>query len=158
MRHPDKKPPHRRQHKTADQKGKRHSLYNAYSTIIGLFAFLLALRLLVAAAAAMPRITNVGDQLSISRALPGLRDGMMLAAREMPAAYADPGPACRLNIAKMAQSGGILTVMAVRPDGVVLSWAGGATAGADACRAPSGEVLLAEDDYAALLTSRTAKH
>jgi hypothetical protein len=151
MRHPDPKSPRRPCDKTGARKRKRLSLSDAYGTIIGLFALMLA-------AAAMPRIANVGDQLPISRALPGLRDGIMLPAREMAAAYAEPGPGCQLDIAKMARPGGILTVMAVRPDGMVLSWAGGATAASNACRAPSGEVLLAENDYAALLTSRTAKH
>jgi hypothetical protein len=158
MRHPDTKPPRRPCGKSLAQKRKIISPSDAYGTIIGLFALLLALRLLIAAAAAMPRIANVGDQLPISRALPGLRAGIVLPAREMPTAYAYPGAACRLDIAMMSQPGGILTVMAVRPDGMVLSWAGGATAAHDGCRAPSGEVLVSENDYAALLTSRAAKH
>jgi hypothetical protein len=136
-----------------------HASWNdAYGTLLGVLALLIALRLVVVAACAMPAVANVGDRVALSKAWPGVNRAAMLPARMMPTAFAAPGEACRLDIAKMAQAGGVLTVMAVRPDGVVLSWAGSGTSDGADCRSRSGEVLLPRNDYVSLLTSISAKH
>lgn len=90
---------------------------------------------------------QVGDRLRVSMA--GMTPGAALAsvpARVVANAWAPPGQACMLDEAVMLGHGGSLTVLAVRPDGVMLSWVGGVTAQARSCPAP-GDVLVTEADY-----------
>jgi len=58
----------------------------------------------------------------------------------------------------MSNPGGALTVMAVRADGVLLSWAGGATSTKADCRRANQPILISADDYEALLKTQFPKH
>jgi hypothetical protein len=64
--------------------------------------------------------------------------------------WAPPSRSCTLAVSVMEKSGGVMSVMAVRPDGVMLSWAGGATAsGVADCRS-NESILVANADYGRL--------
>jgi hypothetical protein len=56
----------------------------------------------------------------------------------------------------MRQPGGTLTVLAVRADGVMLSWVGGNTARVAPCPAP-GQFLVSAADYDALAQINVAR-
>jgi hypothetical protein len=104
-------------------------------------------------------VASVGDRVQVSAAAPIAVPDVVLPARGVASAFTKPGPACTLNITAMKQPGGVLSVVAVRPDGVVLSWAGGATAaGTQNCQMNDPEILLAQNDYAVLLNNRSKKH
>jgi hypothetical protein len=61
-----------------------------------------------------------------------------------------PGLACTLDVSVMARPGGAMTVMVTRPDGIMLSWAGGATVSRQAdCRSDE-QVLVTNADYECL--------
>jgi hypothetical protein len=160
MRHIKSKPPRRPRAKAADRHHHRAvALDGAYGTLLGLLAVLVLARLLVAACAAVPPVASVGDRVQVSAAAPIAVPDVVLPARGVASAFTKPGPACTLNITAMKQPGGVLSVVAVRPDGVVLSWAGGATAaGAQNCQMNDPEILLAQNDYAVLLNNRSKKH
>ena len=73
-------------------------------------------------------------------------------AREVASPWAKPGEACTLEIPIMSVKGGALSVLAVRKDGVMLSWAGGPTAtGAQACQSGAGGLLVPTADYNGLV-------
>jgi len=73
-------------------------------------------------------------------------------AREVASPWAKPGVACTLDILLMSHEGGALSILAVRPDGVMLSWAGGPTeTGAQACHAGEGGLLVPAADYSGLV-------
>jgi len=119
--------------------------------LVALLAFLIIARL--AAGAAAP-IAMPGDRIVYghqSWAAPPL----IVQAREVAGPWAKPGTACRLDVPAMARRPGALTVLAVRPDGVMLDWAGGAAAPAD-CR--DGTTLLVSDvDYTRLQHAQQPK-
>ncbi len=160
MRHIKSKPPRRPRVKTAARQHNRAVAPDgAYGTLLGLMAILVFARLLVAACATVPPLASVGDRVQVSAAAPIAVPDIVLPARGVASAFAKPGPACTLNIAAMKQPGGVLSVVAVRPDSVVLSWAGGATTfGPQNCRTNGAEVLLTQNDYAALLSKGSKKH
>ena len=160
MRHIKSKPPRRPRVKTAARHHHRAVAPDgAYGTLLGLMGILVFARLLVAACAAVPSLASVGDRVQVSAAAPIAVPDVVLPARGVTSAFAKPGPACKLNMAGMKKPGGVLSVVAVRPDGVVLSWAGGATAaGAQNCQMNGPEMLLAQNDYAALLAPKSKKH
>ncbi len=91
---------------------------------------------------------QVGDMLNLSPAAvaPGAVESAVQ-ARLVAGPWAKPGPVCALDESEMLKRGGVLTTMAVRPDGVMLAWNGGATAqGAAACPS-SSQFLVSRDDY-----------
>jgi hypothetical protein len=66
--------------------------------------------------------------------------------------WAKTGAACTLDVSLMAHEGGALSVLAVRKDGVMASWAGGPTAAAgESCQAGNGGLLIPAADYSGLL-------
>jgi hypothetical protein len=128
--------------------------------LIGLFAVLAAARIIIAIAASTSHIATVGDRLAVNPAsVSPVSRSLVVPARQVSDPWAPPGAACSLNLAAMQRPGGSLTVMAVRPDGVMLSWAGGATAsGAADCHAAGTPVLVADSGYSSLLMAQPAKH
>jgi hypothetical protein len=158
MPQPKPKPKRRPRQKPAARLFRFPALDHAYGTLLVLLTLLITARLLAAAFAAVPPVANVGDRLVLSQAWPGLRQSIVVPAHEMTNAFAAPGKACRLETVRMAREGGVLTVMAVRPHGVVLSWAGGRTAQDADCGAASGEVMISKNDYVTLLRPPTPKH
>jgi hypothetical protein len=80
-----------------------------------------------------------------------------VSARIVAGSWASPGRTCTLDVSVMKKPGGAVTVMAVRSDGVMLSWAGGATASSQAdCRA-NEQVLVTNADYERLQMARTPR-
>ena len=70
-----------------------------------------------------------------------------VSARIVASPQASAGASCTLDVSSMASPGGAMTVMATRPDGVMLSWAGGATASRQAnCRSDE-PVLVTNASY-----------
>ena len=67
-----------------------------------------------------------------------------LTARTLTSALAAPGQACAISEAALRQGGGSFSSLAIRPDGVVLVWAGAATAANAPC--PAGTNLLLTRD------------
>ncbi len=73
-------------------------------------------------------------------------------AHNLSDAFAAPGYACQLDIKYMARAGGSFAVLAVRADGVMLSWAGGPTAApGQACAGGETGILVSDADYRSLL-------
>jgi hypothetical protein len=76
-------------------------------------------------------------------------------ARVVAGPGASPGHPCTLDVSVMTKPGGAMTVMAVRPDGVVLSWAGGATASKQAGCQGNVQLLVANAGYQRLQMALT---
>ncbi len=117
-------------------------------------AFVTAARLISAAVAHPPPVAMPGDIIPIVRATSwmGQGAGAVVKARNLSTAFAAPGRACELDISHMARPGGSFTVLAVRHDGVMLSWAGGPTAApGQACAGGQTGVLVSDADYRSLL-------
>jgi len=91
---------------------------------------------------------QVGDMLKLSpAAVPPRAMASAVQARLVAGPLAKPGGVCVLDETVMLKPGGVLTTMAVRPDGVMLAWNGGATAqGAVACPS-SSQFLVSRNDY-----------
>lgn len=101
---------------------------------------------------------KMGDMLLVSKA--EIAPGASLAdvpAHLVAGPWAHKGQACTLDEAVMQAPGGTLTVLALRPDGVMLSWVGGATARENTCPAPA-QVLVSEADYNTLLQITVPRH
>jgi hypothetical protein len=100
---------------------------------------------------------QVGDMLRITTAATSPGAGLaMVPARLLTGPLAQPGQGCWLDEGMMRDPGGILTVLAVRSDGVMLSWVGGDTARVASCPAPS-QFLVSAADYNALAQIRVAR-
>jgi hypothetical protein len=120
----------------------------------GVFYCLAAAVVFCTAMAKTPLITGpapqVGDVLNITTTItaPGARLAMV-PARLLTGPWGHPGQGCWLDEDMMREPGGVLTVLAVRSDGVMLSWVGGDTARVASCPAP-GQFLVSAADYDAL--------
>jgi hypothetical protein len=111
-----------------------------------------ATRLVSAAVAHPPPVATPGDIVPISRVASWMSSVNHVNARNLSNAFAQPGSVCTLQIGRMARHGGDLTVLAVRPDGVMLSWAGGPTAApGEACAGGETGILVSDADYRSLL-------
>jgi hypothetical protein len=122
-----------------------------------ILATVLQLGALVRANAA--RMAAPGDVVQLGATAPWPPVADTIPARLLAAPWAEPGAACKLDVTFMRHPGGLLTVLALRPDGVMLDWAGGPTApGASGCDVQGGGVLIAEADYLALHASMRPRH
>lgn len=96
----------------------------------------------------------VGDQIVFRPGLaaaPGTAS--VISARVVTGPWAPPARSCRLNMPLITHHWGAFTVLAVRADGVMLSWAGGATAkGGNNC-APAHKLLVSNRGFVQLLSS-----
>lgn len=88
-----------------------------------------------------------GDRLAVpAGAIPSNGSGHSVAPPEQVTArllgnvLSQTGPACTLSESALRAQGGSFAVLATRPDGMVLSWAGGATAANAPC--PAGQPIL----------------
>jgi hypothetical protein len=123
-----------------------------FDTVLLGVTFVAAARLVSAAVAHPPPVAMPGDIIPIERAANWMGGVTMVKAHNLGDAFAAPGSACELNIRHMAKSGGSFTVLAVRADGVMLSWAGGPTAApGQACAGGQTGVLVSDADYRSLL-------
>jgi hypothetical protein len=108
------------------------------------------------------RITNSppapGDQLAVPATSIAGRGGAQpheVSARALDNVLAASGPACTLSGNTLRADGGSFAVLAQRPDGVVLSWAGAPTAASAPCPAAS-PLLVSSAAYQSLRDWRPA--
>jgi hypothetical protein len=114
--------------------------------------FVTAARLVSAAVAHPPPVATPGDMVPIEQAAGWMAGVDVVHAHNLRGVFAPPGRACELDIHRMAQTGGSFTVLAVRPDGVMLSWAGDPTAAPGrACAGGQTGILVSDEDYRSLL-------
>ena len=128
----------------------------AFTAFYGVAAAVLVVSAVAKTSMAGP-LPQVGDVLHITTA--ATAQGARLAlvpAKLLTGPWAQPGQGCWLNEAVMRAPGGTLTVLAVRADGVMLSWVGGDTAHVASCPAP-GQFLVSEADYQALTQISVAR-
>jgi hypothetical protein len=121
-----------------------------YFLLPGVLAVVIVMRLLIAASGSNA-VAQVGDILDFH----GVNASVVAATTAVPARlvagpWASPGHSCALNVSTMTNPGGAMTVMAVRADGVLLSWAGGATAKGNADCGSSQQILVTAPDYGRL--------
>jgi hypothetical protein len=134
-------------------------LGGAYTVLLALMTATIAAQLIASSLAAMPPLVTVGDRFALAPSpRPSAVNLPILAAAQIATPQAATGRACLLDLQKMLHPGGVFTVLAVRPDGVVLSWAGGQTAGNGAGCATTAPIFIAQNDYVALLNTRRLKH
>jgi len=152
--------PSRRPKVKAVRRPQPHNWFGgAYTVLLALMSATIAAQLIATSLAAMPRLVSVGDRLSIAPSPRPIAVNLpTIAAAQIATPQAALGHACVLDLQKMLHPGGVFTVLAVRPDGVVVSWAGGATAAQGAACAASAPIFIAQDDYATLLNTRRLKH
>lgn len=121
-----------------------------FTLFYGVAATVAVLSMLAKTPIASAASPQVGDVLHISTeaTAPGARLAMV-PARLLSGPWGHPGLACWLDESMMRQPGGTLTVLAVRSDGIMLSWVGGGTAHIASCPVP-GQFLVSVADYDAL--------
>jgi hypothetical protein len=155
LRYEDKPPKRRRKPTTkAMAQQNRAETLNRRARFAFTVFYGLAAAVIVGSAMAQTPMSGptpqVGDVLSITAA--ATAPGATLAdvpARLLTGPMAQPGQGCWLDEQVMRTPGGTLTVLAVRPDGIMLSWAGGNTARIASC--PSlGQMLVSAAGYQAL--------
>ena len=123
-----------------------------FDTVLLGVTFVTAARLISAAVAHPPLVAMPGDIIPIERTTNWMAGVNVMKAHNLSNAFASSGRACELDIRYMAQAGGSFTVLAVRADGVMLSWAGGPTAAPGyACAGGQTGVLVSDADYRSLL-------
>lgn len=128
-------------------------------TLLLVLALVTLARLGSAALANPAPLARPGDIITVSRSGNLLVSQQTIPARLLASAWVRPGKSCILDLGYMARPGGALTVLAVRPDGVMADWAGGQTApDDDACRQGRGGILIPSGEYRALLTSLMPRH
>lgn len=105
------------------------------------------------------RIAQVGDVLDFhAGTLSIVGPNIAVTAHTVAGPWAPPSRSCTLAVSVMEKPGGAMSVMAVRPDGIMLSWAGGATAsGAADCRS-NESILVANADYGRLQMALAPRH
>jgi len=152
------KPPRRRKPRAKAGPGAkpRWQPDSSHPALIGMLIALTGLRITIAFAVPAGAAT-VGDRVELGRATTSF-DNLVIPARALSNPFASPGNFCTLDVNAMAHPGGALTVMAVRADGVLLSWAGGATSAKADCRRANQPILISENDYEALLKTQFPKH
>jgi hypothetical protein len=129
-----------------------------FSALIGLIIVLIVVRLGVAVAGPAG-IATVGDRLLFGAStVPAPMQSMVLPARVVADPFAAAAESCSLDVNEMSHPGGAMTVMAVRHDGVMMSWAGGATDTKSDCRRVNKQILVSLNDYESLTKTQFPKH
>jgi hypothetical protein len=153
---PPRRPRPKARAKAAPSEKPRWQPDSAHAALIGMFIALTALRITIAFAVPASTAT-VGDRVELRPATTSLNN-LIIPARALSNPFARPGNFCTLDVNAMSNPGGALTVMAVRADGVLLSWAGGVTSTKADCRRANQPILISADDYEALLKTQFPKH
>jgi hypothetical protein len=154
----DNKPPRRRVDKPVTKamavQRRTEAINRCVRMGFTVFYSLAATVLVCTAVAKTPAVTGpsplVGDVLQITTeaTAPGARL-VAVPARLLAGPWANPGQGCWLDENVMREPGGTLTVLAVRSDGIMLSWVGGNTARIAPCPAP-GQFIVSPADYRSL--------
>jgi len=155
-------PPHRRRPKQPAPKAavrKGHAgpfhMTDEFGTLFCLLLVVTGLR--VAVGFTVAPVAVPGDRVTFTHNLGAPPDTRVVPARLVGGPFAPAGATCRLDLREMSETDGAMTVMAVRDDGVMVSWAGGKTAAVNGCQDGPGEILLADADYEALHTPSPLK-
>jgi len=127
---------------------------------VSILIMLLTVAKLISVAVANPTPVAVpGDIIKIKGQLFWAQPSNEIKVWPVATPWARPARVCAFDIGLMAREGGALTVLAVRKDGVMLSWAGGPTAAAGrACHAGPGGILISTSEYQGLLMRLTRRH
>jgi len=152
------KPPRRRKPRANAATGAkpRWQPDGSVASLIGLLVALTALRITIAFAVPAG-VATVGDRMELGPATTSVVN-LIIPARALGNPFARPGDFCSLDVNEMSHPGGAISVMAVRMDGVMLSWAGGPTSAKADCRNAGAQILVSASDYEALLKTQFPKH
>jgi hypothetical protein len=144
--------------RTAEQhrhhKKRVKQLHYAVETIWLGLVISLSLRLIIAIFLAPSPVAEVGDRLEFNSELWKPKAVITAEASVLTSAWAAPGRICSLDSSEMSLSGGTATVLAVRPDGVMLDWAGGKTSTGTGNCGDQSEVLVPDTEYKKLLNTQ----
>lgn len=127
--------------------------------VLGLLSIVILVQILICGFAGEPRVAQIGDMLDYTtNSVSTYAQTTTEPAQEISGPWASPGHSCTLDVPTMMENGGTLTVVALRPDGVILSWVGGATAhGIANCRVndrksmSNTDYLVSDESYQHLL-------
>lgn len=101
---------------------------------------------------------HVGDLLRFEPAsAPDHTPAPVVPAQNIGNVLANPGAKCILDVAVMRNPGAAMSVLAVRADGVVLTWAGKTTANSQGCT-PGASVFIAAENYDVLAMAARPSH
>ncbi len=141
---------------TTPRQKQRAQLANASGAMVGLLILMAWVRMSIAVAGS-GGAALVGDRVQFGAPSLAFPDHI-IAAQTVANPFSAPGAACRLDVNEMSNTGGVLTVLAVRADGVMLSWAGGATSIESDCHRLDKPVLVSSSDYESLAKAQFPKH
>jgi hypothetical protein len=131
-------------------------LQRGFLTVITL---LIVAKLISAAVANPTPVAMPGDIVKIAGPLFWAQPPSHIHVQSVATPWAPPANDCVLDIGLMAREGGALAVLAVRKDGVMMSWGGGPTADdGRACRPGHNGILISTADYQGLLMRLTRRH
>ena len=135
---------------TRKRSSEQTFLLEPVSTIMfGILVCSITFRLLMGA----QPVAQVGDMMDFNRAHLSMTNvNAAVPAHLVKGPFGAPGRACTLEINRMSWPGGVATVNAVRPDGVVMLWSGPATAAGGANCGTNSELLLTNNMYSRLST------
>jgi hypothetical protein len=95
-----------------------------------------------------PPVAEVGDMLRFNLDTASVTAPITaVPARVIHGPWAAPGRVCTLDVPTMIEPGGVISVTAVRSDGVMFDWAGGPTAPGQADCQDNAEILVKDEDY-----------
>jgi hypothetical protein len=95
---------------------------------------------------------RVGDILEIPVQVAVVSNIGPIPARRLATPWAPPGRACSLDVRSIGRYGGSATVLAVRPDGVMLEWAGQPRALGNGDCETQQPILIKNTDYRELFS------
>ncbi len=105
-----------------------------------------------------PPDAQVGDLLRFEPpSAPDRTPAAVVPAQNIDSVLASPGAKCTLDVAVMQNPGAAMSVLAVRADGVVLTWAGKTTANVHGCT-PGASVFIATENYDLLAAAARPSH
>lgn len=135
--------------------GSRHAPGDPLLVVYGLLSLLVIGPLLVGTIMGPQRVAQVGDMLEFTAAtVPATAPATTVPAQRLAGPQAAPSRDCALDVSAMAKPGGAMTVLALRADGVVLSWAGGATAPGAADCGDKGQIFVSNSGYRQLFVAQ----
>ncbi len=105
------------------------------------------------------RVAQVGDMLEVdAKDVSITAPNTAIRAEILAGPWASPGRACELDVWLMEKPGGVVSVAAVRPDGVMLDWSGGATAAGQRNCSGNQPIIVANAGYRRLQMALVPKH
>jgi hypothetical protein len=143
--------------KTSEDRLRRFDRFTKSS--FGLIALLLIIGIWHSSATGVTSIAQVGDRLNFTPASASVTAyTTAVPAQHVADLWASPGRQCLLDVPAMMKPGGAMTVMALRADGVLLLWAGGATASGAANCQGNDELLVSNENYERLAKAEAPAH